>query len=306
MHPHQLLLVLASVASTASIPASTEDSSNLQPTISKRDPQRFGLAGPAAMIGGLVNGAVLGSVANGIVHGVTDSLRGHSGPQAPKEQQQQQQQQQRQQPQAPAPSRSGERPPLATWGATLTWGAGFPPQQGNKQPPKPANQQQQQQGGNRPVNSAPANNPNSPRYAQCAGNRWDGACMGGNVCVGDPRSRGMTQDAICVPPRVACGGRSNQLCSGGEFFWTGWLSGHRRGMNANELLGRESLDVREYVFERFVLTGGRKARVRRYNFLGGGHATPECRRDGKLIEHLSILQETSITRQTLSLAAQFA
>jgi hypothetical protein len=52
-------------------------------------------------------------------------------------------------------------------------------------------------------------------YPNCAGNEWNGACPSESICVGDPRSRGLTLDAICVPTSRICGGKINKICNTG-------------------------------------------------------------------------------------------
>jgi hypothetical protein len=54
-----------------------------------------------------------------------------------------------------------------------------------------------------------------PKYTNCAGNAWNGTCPTDLACVGDPRPRGITMDAICVPTSNSCGGHRNALCSEG-------------------------------------------------------------------------------------------
>jgi hypothetical protein len=51
-----------------------------------------------------------------------------------------------------------------------------------------------------------------PKYAQCGNNAWNGTCSDDHKCVADPRSRSLTQDAICVPMTETCGGTLNVVC----------------------------------------------------------------------------------------------
>jgi hypothetical protein len=54
-------------------------------------------------------------------------------------------------------------------------------------------------------------------YAKCVDNTGTGlgACSNNMLCVGDPRSRGLTMDSVCVPSQRACGGKMNAMCESG-------------------------------------------------------------------------------------------
>lgn len=67
-----------------------------------------------------------------------------------------------------------------------------------------------------PTHTPAAKKSSAPKYVNCAGNQWNGACPAESVCVGDPRSRGLTLDAICVPTIKPCGGKVNQICDTGS------------------------------------------------------------------------------------------
>jgi hypothetical protein len=54
--------------------------------------------------------------------------------------------------------------------------------------------------------------PGVPKYIQCAGNTINGGCPYDNVCLADPRSRGVVLDSICVPTQIRCGGKKYDIC----------------------------------------------------------------------------------------------